>query len=78
MFPTRSSDVAAVLHPFLPSDNAIVERYTTKWYSKINQGELSTFRKLAKAYEGLSAVQIQLLLDRQDVMEICHGEKIQK
>lgn len=46
--------------------------------SNISQSELSAFRKLAKAYEGLSAIQIQLLLDRQDFMEICHGEKIQK
>lgn len=44
--------------------------------SNISRNELHAFRKLAKAYEELNAVQIQHLLDRQDFMEICHAEKI--
>ncbi|WP_296187004.1 type II toxin-antitoxin system RelE/ParE family toxin [Pseudomonas sp. UBA1879] len=44
--------------------------------SNISKNELHAFRKLAKAYEGLNAVQIQQLLDRRDFTEICHGEKI--
>jgi len=41
--------------------------------SNINKSELATFRRLAKVYEGLSPAQIQLLVDRQDFMEICNG-----
>lgn len=45
----------------------------------IGKKELAAFKKLAKAYEGLSNEQIQLLLKRKDFVEICsNGEKIQK
>jgi hypothetical protein len=46
--------------------------------ANITQKELAAFKDLAKAYGALSKEQIKLLLDRQDFLEICHGEKIQK
>lgn len=39
----------------------------------ISKKELAGFKKLAKAYEGLSIEQIQLLLKRKDFLEICNG-----
>ncbi|RZM20919.1 MAG: addiction module toxin RelE [Pedobacter sp.] len=39
----------------------------------ISKKELAGFKKLAKAYEGLSNDQIQLLLKRKDFAEICNG-----
>lgn len=41
--------------------------------ANINRSELAAFRQLAEAYEGLSASQVQTLLDRKDFMEICNG-----
>lgn len=37
----------------------------------IGKKELAGFKKIAKAYEGLSNEQIQLLLKRKDFVEIC-------
>ena len=37
----------------------------------ISKKELSAFKDLAKAYEGLNHEQIQLLLKRKDFVEIC-------
>ena len=39
----------------------------------IESDELVAFRALAKAYAGLSAVQLEQLILNQDLMEICHG-----
>ena len=39
----------------------------------IEDDELVAFRALAKAYAGLSAVQLEQLILNQDLMEICHG-----
>ena len=38
----------------------------------IEDDELVAFRALAKAYAGLSAVQLEQLILSQDLMEICH------
>ena len=40
--------------------------------ANINRSELAAFRQLAKAYEGLSALQVKALLDRKEFMEICN------
>ena len=44
------------------------EKATTCWLS----GE-TLFRALAKAYAGLTALQVEQLLRDKDWMEICHG-----
>jgi hypothetical protein len=44
--------------------------------SNISKSELLAFRALARAYERLTAAQLQHLLERQDFVEICNGEKI--
>jgi hypothetical protein len=44
----------------------------------IGKTELAGFKKLAKAYEALSEVEINFLLKQREFVEICNGEKIQK
>ncbi len=44
----------------------------------ISKKELMAFRKLAKVYEVLSHEHINRLIDRQEFVEICNGEDIQK
>ena len=46
--------------------------------ANITQQALAAFKDLAKAYEALSEERSNMLLDRKDVLEMCHGEKIQK
>lgn len=41
----------------------------------IDDDELANFRKLAKAYVGLTSIQINQLLRNQDWMEICNGKQ---
>lgn len=41
--------------------------------ANIDDKELADFRKLAKAYEGLSDHQLDRLLEDGDFTEICHG-----
>jgi len=41
----------------------------------IDDNELITFRELAKAYESLTAPQLDRLLQDNDIMEICNGER---
>ena len=41
--------------------------------ANIEDDELVSFRALAKAYAGLTALQIEQLLRDKDWMEICHG-----
>lgn len=50
--------------------------FAKKDQGNITQKELGAFKDLAKAYEGLSEVHIQLLLDRKDFLEICNGKEI--
>ena len=50
------------------------------WFAKkdlanIDDDDLADFRKLAKAYEGLTEQQIGALLKDGDFVEICHGDK---
>jgi hypothetical protein len=52
--------------------------FAKKDQSNITKNELSAFRQLAKAYEGLSGEQIQTLVDRKEFVEIDHGKKIQE
>jgi hypothetical protein len=42
--------------------------------ANIDAEELATFRKLAKAYEGLTSQQVNRLLRDGDWVEICHGD----
>ena len=44
--------------------------------SNISHKELTGFRALAKAYEGLNEIQIQQLLDLREFVEIDHAQKI--
>lgn len=44
--------------------------------SNISQSELVWFRSLAKTYEGLSAAQIQQMLDLREFVEIHHDQEI--
>jgi hypothetical protein len=41
----------------------------------IENNELAEFRKLAKAYAGLTARQVNELIEKRDWIEICHGSK---
>lgn len=43
--------------------------------ANIDDDELVEFRKLAKAYSGLTAHQVNRLLQDQDWMEICNGNQ---
>lgn len=43
--------------------------------ANIDDDELVEFRKLAKAYGGLTAHQVNRLLQDQDWMEICNGNQ---
>jgi hypothetical protein len=43
--------------------------------ANIDDDELAAFRKLAKAYSGLTAHQVNRLVQDQDWMEICNGNQ---
>lgn len=45
--------------------------------ANIDDDELAGFRKLARAYEGLSDQQVALLVENRDFVEICHGDDAQ-
>ncbi|WP_284144054.1 type II toxin-antitoxin system RelE/ParE family toxin [Ottowia testudinis] len=46
--------------------------FAKKDRDNIEDDELVSFRALAKIYAGLSDAQIEQLIQRQDLMEICH------
>ena len=48
--------------------------FAKKDRENIANDELAGFRALAKAYAGLTEVQIEELLQDKDLMEICHGD----
>ena len=51
--------------------------YAKKDRDNIEDDELASFRELARAYAALSDAQIAQLLKAQDLMEICHENKIE-
>jgi hypothetical protein len=51
--------------------------FAKKDRENIEDDELKAFRKLAKAYEGLTGLQLARLVKDQDLTEICHDDKAQ-
>jgi len=51
--------------------------FAKKDRDNIEEDELEAFRALAKQYEKLSDDQLAQLLQNEDFMEICHGNKAQ-
>jgi hypothetical protein len=49
--------------------------FAKKDRDNIEDDELTAFRSLAKAYAGLTDVQISALLSGKDIVEICHDDK---
>jgi hypothetical protein len=49
--------------------------FAKKDRANIEQDELAAFRQLAKSYEVLSDTQIASLIEDEDLVEICHGDK---
>ena len=49
--------------------------FAKKDRENIDDDELRAFRKLAKAYAGLTEKQLDLLLKDKDLIEICHDDK---
>ena len=49
--------------------------FAKKDRENIDHAELVAFRKLAKAYAGLTEKQLDLLLKDKDLIEICHDDK---
>jgi hypothetical protein len=43
--------------------------------ANINDDELAGFRRLVKSYSGLTAQQVNQLVEKKDWMEICNGNK---
>jgi hypothetical protein len=49
--------------------------FAKKDVDNINEQELENFKILAKAYSGLNETQVQQLLEKKSLMEICHEKK---
>ena len=49
--------------------------FAKKDRANIEDDELTAFRSLAKAYAGLTDVQIAALLSGKEIVEICHDDK---
>lgn len=49
--------------------------FAKKDRDNIEDDELTAFRSLAKAYAGLTDVQIAALVSGKDIVEICHDDK---
>jgi hypothetical protein len=49
--------------------------FAKKDRANIEQDELAAFRQLAKSYDALSDTQIAMLIENEDLVEICHGDK---
>lgn len=49
--------------------------FAKKDRDNIEDDELTAFRSLAKAYAGLTDVQIAALMSGKDIVEICHDDK---
>jgi hypothetical protein len=49
--------------------------FSKKDRDNIEDDELTAFRSLAKAYAGLTDVQIAALVSGKDIVEICHDDK---
>jgi len=49
--------------------------FAKKDRENISPDELAAFKKLAKAYEGMTASEVDTALRNGDLTEICHGDQ---